>query len=154
MSHQDDVREQNHKDLQNLVIAECEYPGQTLMVALAITLEFSSLGEAKKLNESKDPFGAKCTSAASSQMVPGAGCAVYTALDALEEGVRNNLSSDDMVMKLREVWYDYVQNTSFEDRFKIGMAKAFSFEHFFRHHWGIWRNISIEEQKLEDVSAL
>lgn len=154
MSHQERVRKQNHKDLQHMVIAECEYPGHTLMVALAITLEFSSLGEATRKNVPDQPYGPRYTAASASPMVPGAGCAVYRTLDLLEAGVREGLDAEQMIEKLSDEWRDYVEGTAFADRHLVGIAKSMPFEHFFRHHWGIWRNISLEEQKLESANAL
>ena len=154
MSYQELVRKQNHKDLQNMVLAHCEYPGQTLMVALAITLEFSSLGEAIEMNVPDQPFGPRYTAASSSTMVPGAGCAVYRTLDLLKAGVEKRLEAEQMMELFREEWKEYLSGTSFEDRYQIGIAKSLNFEHFFRHHWGIWRNISIEEQKLETADAV
>lgn len=154
MSYQDLVRKQNHKDLQNMVIAQCEYPGQTLLVALAITLEFSSLGEALEKEKSTQPFGPSYTAASRSPMVPGAGCAVYRTLDFLKQGVAERLEAEQMMELFRQEWKEYLSGTSFEDRYQIGIAKSLNFEHFFRHHWAIWRNISIEEQKLETADAV
>lgn len=154
MSYLEDVQVQGKVDLQNLVMRECEYPGQTLMVALAITLAFPSYQKASYRPEPKTPMGMTCTQASGSEWVPGSGTAVYRALDLLKEGILLNLSGDDMVTRLHEEWSKSVENSSFEDRLKIGMAKAMPFEDVFKKHWGIWKNISIEEQKLEQSCAV
>lgn len=149
MSREKDVRKQDYTDLQNMVNSECEYPGQTLMVALAITLEFSSLGDAQKKASSDPSSHASCNLAERSSMIPGATCAVQTAIDILSVGVRDDLDCDSMVSRLHEAWFKYVSGSTFKGQYKIGLAKAQPFEKFFRQHWGIWKNISIEDAKLE-----
>lgn len=154
MNHESNLRKQDYLDLQNMILAECEYPGQTMLVALAVTLAFSSLGEAMSRQGTVAPLGRTYTNASCSSMVPGASCAVYKALNTLESGVRDKLDADEMLAKLHESWREYVEGTFFEDRYRIGLAKAQPFEKFFRQHWGIWRNISIEDQKLEAASVV
>lgn len=134
----------NVSDLINQVQLACEYPGQTMMVSLAIMLNFDDMVAAK---EKGDTFAR----AAECQMVPGAGDAVGIALHQLESGIRSDLDSREMIEKLHARWSEYAgHQASYADRVTPGVIKAKVFESEFDTVWADWKSRS--QERLDKIA--
>ncbi|ONF42589.1 hypothetical protein BTO32_15390 [Marinobacter lutaoensis] len=123
-------------DLENQVQLSCEYPGQTLMVALAIILNYDNM-------QSAQDKGAEYSNALECNMVPGAGDAVCIALHELEKGVSKDLDANQMIAQLHARWSEYAgHQKSYKDRVESGIKKAMPFEAEFRSRWDLWKSRS------------
>ena len=130
------MRLHDSNELINQVQFQCQYPGQTMMVSLAIMLNFESLQEAKST-------GNTFTKAAESSYIPGAGCAVGNALDMLTEGVTLDDDADTIIQKMHERWRRYAgHQESYRDDVEPGLAKAAAFEQEFKERWDAWKAAS------------
>lgn len=123
-------------ELTNQVQMECQYPGQTMMVALAIILNFKDLVAANYRS-------GDCADALASSKVPGAGDAVCNALRELEKGVREDLDAKTMISSLHECWRDYAGHQSaYANRVEAGLRRAEPFENEFAARWNRWKSAS------------
>lgn len=126
----------NMSKIMNEVQIECEYPGQTMMVALAIMLNFDNYQDARSK-------GTTFTKAAESMVVPGAGCAVWKALDALKHGIVNNLDSKSMVDYCKVKWEEYAgHQESYKSAIEPGNKRAEPFIEEFSSRWNEWKQHS------------
>ena len=123
-------------ELQVSVQMNCQYPGQTMMVALAIMLSYPSLIEAKQK-------GVTFSEASENSAIPGAGCAVQLALKKLSEGVLEEKSSASMVEEFTSAWRDYAGGqSSYSKDVEPGLTKASLFEDEFIQRWDSWKAAS------------
>lgn len=127
----------NMPKIMNEVQIECEYPGQTMMVALAIMLSFENYQEARSK-------GNTFTKAAESMTVPGAGCAVWKGLDALKHGIENDLDAETMVDYCNVKWEEYAgHQESYKSAIEPGNKRAEPFIEDFTSRWNKWKQESI-----------
>jgi len=132
------ISPKNSKIVNNVQI-QCEYPGQTMMVALAIMLNFDSFQDASSKGNTF-PKASECLS------VPGAGCAVRGALHVLKQGVSNDLDAQAMVEHCKAKWEEYAgHQDSYKDRIKPGNERAEPFVKEFMSRWEEWKQKSIVE---------
>lgn len=123
----------------NRVQMDCQYPGQTMMVALAILFNFNDLKSAKEK-------GKTFSRASECGAIPGAGDAVSIALYELEEGIGRDLSSSEMIQRLNERWSQYAGNQScYAEAVHCGLEKAKPYESEFVKRWGEWKERSLEK---------
>jgi len=126
----------NAPKLNNDVQIECEYPGHTMMVALAIMLNFENYQEARSK-------GNTFTKAAESGAIPGAGCAVWKGLDALKHGIENDLDAETMVDYCNVKWEEYAgHQESYKSAIEPGNKRAEPFIEEFTSRWNKWKQES------------
>lgn len=127
----------NMPKIMNEVQIECEYPGHTMMVALAIMLNFENYQEARSK-------GKEFTKASEAPTIPGAGCAVWKALDALKHGIENDFDSESMVDYCKVKWEEYAGHQEiYKSAVDPGNKRAEPFIKAFASEWNKWKQVSI-----------
>lgn len=120
------------KCLVDRVQLDCEYPGQTLMVALGIMLNFDSIDEAKGK-------GNTFSRASECGAVPGAGDAVSSTLTLLDDGVSGGVDGNTMVQRFTDHWCDYAgHQPPYADRVGPGLTRAQPYIDEFLSRWPEW----------------
>lgn len=123
-------------DLKSAVQLNCQYPGQTMMVSLAIMLNYPTLEDAAKK-------GITFSSASENSNICGAGCAIQLALKVLSEGVLQDKSSNEMINDCASAWRDYAGGQKYYEKYvAIGIEKAERFIEEFVNSWDIWKAAS------------
>jgi hypothetical protein len=120
------------KCLKDRVQLDCEYPGQTMMVALGIMLNFASIEEASGK-------GNTFSRASECGAVPGAGDAVSSTLTLLKDGVDEKCSGEEMVRRFIDHWSEYAgHQPPYADRVAPGLTKARPYIPEFLSRWDSW----------------
>ena len=120
----------------------CVYPGQTMLVALSLMLNFRTLCDAMRP-------GVTIAQGQECKAIPGTTASIANAITVLKHAIESNLSAEATVRALQERWkvssLSQFQCEAFTER-TLNEAKVFESEIIKR--WENWKASSLKSQQI------